>query len=601
MEVLTRLAGGTLLVTAYLFVTFRPTVSPLVLLRHGAFLLVLLGVVALARVLFTVWLARRAEGSTAALLAWSRPSVGSTLLGILGLGALLAVLWLLAKLTGQPVWIHPFLEEAIDASTAQLAILALVVCGFTPAGVELLLRGLLFGRALERGIAPWLVVLVGAGCDLLICLFRPGTGPLPMLTSLCLGLYLGSVRLRSGSTVLCAGLAVLASLVLLGPRLLAGPTGPARPLLLERDGIDRSYHGRFATDPRHRKLLEALPATTASAVQAMSERIGIAPADASRFVFGLRDAEPGNPTFAHTGTVWSFTGPRQAIVLMPDYLIPGLVDTELLVRHEVVHAIVQDRIPQERYQPLPGWFKEGLAVWASGELERAPTVRLSEALYDGRDPETLLDGLEIERGPYPDMLESGLFWLFLEERHGLEVVHTLVLGVVEGLPPRQAAEVATGEPWGNLAEAGRIQGSLRVEALLDEAGYARYQGAIEGLSTAGWAASQAELQRLAEERPGSWLAPNALFRLGSLQRAAGDHVAAARTLSTLVGAYRGQRHTLWASRYLLAHSLVAIDDCERAIPELQRYLEEHAMATPELVDQAARLLEDCHEAVEPRG
>ncbi|MGK7312989.1 MAG: hypothetical protein ACN0LA_12195 [Candidatus Longimicrobiales bacterium M2_2A_002] len=70
-----------------------------------------------------------------------------------------------------------------------------------------------------------------------------------------------------------------------------------------------------------------------------------------------------------------------------------------LIAHEMVHVLHGQRNPSDDIGLLTGigWFTEGLATWASGQLERQHAGRAAEAIRTGTAPDRLADAWA---GPY---------------------------------------------------------------------------------------------------------------------------------------------------------------------------------------------------------
>lgn len=64
-----------------------------------------------------------------------------------------------------------------------------------------------------------------------------------------------------------------------------------------------------------------------------------------------------------------------------------------LVTHELVHVFHGQRCPKPEFDGMDemGWFVEGLAVYASGQLDDKGRARLRRALSEGKGPTSLAD------------------------------------------------------------------------------------------------------------------------------------------------------------------------------------------------------------------
>lgn len=92
----------------------------------------------------------------------------------------------------------------------------------------------------------------------------------------------------------------------------------------------------------------------------------------------------------------------------------------LLIAHEAVHVYHGQVNPSEDIGLLEeiGWFVEGLATWASGQLDSEHAGRAAEALADGEGPERLADAWS---GPYRYGVAGSLV-AYIDDRWGRETL-----------------------------------------------------------------------------------------------------------------------------------------------------------------------------------
>lgn len=98
-----------------------------------------------------------------------------------------------------------------------------------------------------------------------------------------------------------------------------------------------------------------------------------------------------------------------------------------LVAHELVHVYHGQHCPRPEFDGMDdaGWFVEGLAVYASGQLEASHRQAAREALQANRGPARLADAWS---GRYRYGV-SGSLVRYVDERYGRDVVREL-LGAV---------------------------------------------------------------------------------------------------------------------------------------------------------------------------
>lgn len=92
----------------------------------------------------------------------------------------------------------------------------------------------------------------------------------------------------------------------------------------------------------------------------------------------------------------------------------------LLIAHEAVHVYHGQVNPSEDIGLLQeiGWFVEGLATWASGQLDSAHAGRAAEALAEGEGPERLADAWS---GPYRYGVAGSLV-AYIDDQWGRETL-----------------------------------------------------------------------------------------------------------------------------------------------------------------------------------
>jgi hypothetical protein len=101
----------------------------------------------------------------------------------------------------------------------------------------------------------------------------------------------------------------------------------------------------------------------------------------------------------------------------------------LLVTHEAVHVYHGQVNPSEDIGLLEelGWFVEGLATWASGQLETAHAGRAAEALAGDEGPERLAEAWS---GPYRYGVAGSLV-AYIDDRWGRETLREALMATTE--------------------------------------------------------------------------------------------------------------------------------------------------------------------------
>ena len=94
------------------------------------------------------------------------------------------------------------------------------------------------------------------------------------------------------------------------------------------------------------------------------------------------------------------------------------------IAHELVHVYHGQRNPRPDFDGMDdlGWFVEGLAVYASGQLERAHRTAARDAIKAGKAPTRLADAWS---GPFRYGV-SGSMVAFVDKRYGRQTIRMLL-------------------------------------------------------------------------------------------------------------------------------------------------------------------------------
>jgi hypothetical protein len=131
----------------------------------------------------------------------------------------------------------------------------------------------------------------------------------------------------------------------------------------------------------------------------------------------------------------------------------------MLVAHEAVHVLHGQVNPSADVGLLEeiGWFVEGLATWASGQLETAHAGRAAEALAAGKGPERLADAWS---GPWRYGVAGSLV-AYIDARWGRETLRAALAFTTWSEFERALGVSEAGflDGWRRWVEAGGAQGS----------------------------------------------------------------------------------------------------------------------------------------------
>jgi hypothetical protein len=103
--------------------------------------------------------------------------------------------------------------------------------------------------------------------------------------------------------------------------------------------------------------------------------------------------------------------------------------TYRLIAHELVHVYQGQQNPHMELDGLDqiAWFVEGVATYASGQLEQAHAVRVREAVESGKLPSALRD---VWFGPYRYGLSASLV-RFIDATYGRAMISSMLSGTTE--------------------------------------------------------------------------------------------------------------------------------------------------------------------------
>lgn len=105
-------------------------------------------------------------------------------------------------------------------------------------------------------------------------------------------------------------------------------------------------------------------------------------------------------------------------------------DTQLLITHEMVHVFHAQMNPKPNFEGMDAvaWFVEGLAVYASGQLESEKLARPREAVERDRAPSQLENAWS---GKYRYGV-AGSIIKFIDKKYGRQILLKMLKGTTEG-------------------------------------------------------------------------------------------------------------------------------------------------------------------------
>ncbi len=374
----------------------------------------------------------------------------------------------------------------------------------------------------------------------------------------------------------------------------ASPTGAAASAVRTHEGL---YRGRYRHDPRFDRTFGHLETVVGRALRTIEDRLGIEPRGVARIHVYVQDADPARYGHDRARCRTHRVGAEefQHVDLYTEYFVSGDADLQTVVTHELVHAVMRERLGQTRYERLPLWLREGLAVYVADEGER----HLHRTLLACEKVGALVVGLAqttrtVHLYPYA--------WLaveYLVSKGGPTTLPRLMKGLLDDRNGKRLLGRIHGEGYAAFERGVRKHATARIRAAaagLDDIKRARrlYRGKHFPKARAACAAFMKKHPSSAFAPTARYLDARCWFREGSFDRAEAGF---RRCLATDRG------RSGWVDE---CHLFLGIALLEQARPEeglvmLRAYLDLHPYATQRdlgLLDlaRALRALEREHEA-----
>ncbi len=308
----------------------------------------------------------------------------------------------------------------------------------------------------------------------------------------------------------------------------------------------RPYAGKYAADPRCGAFMEKLPAEMKEAARAMSERLGLPPADAGNVVLELVDRPLGpkkDVVLGGTSTRSENGRVVQWITLNPESHFAAGADFDQELAHEMTHALLRNALGDAHHRVLPKWVREGLAVWAAGQGPGRVAFWLT-IHWEKPDPvAALLNGLENEKHSLEDYPEDYLAIAAIESEKGLEGVRAFVRLLAAGKNCHDAAAEVTGRTWEDFGVFAAGFADRRVREALGDEVFAYWKRAM-GLFRVDkdFEAAQRAFFAVAMRFPDTWAGALSMYYFGRALQQAGrpdDALAALREFFVVTGTRTG--------------------------------------------------------------
>jgi TolA-binding protein len=355
------------------------------------------------------------------------------------------------------------------------------------------------------------------------------------------------------------------------------------------------YSGKYAKDPRMQKLLRELPAAKKKALDDVRTKLQLAPKQADRIRVVVEDAieaEPGllapfRGTAFTTETDEDASDTPVVVRLRAEFLMNGCHDLATALRHEMVHAVMRERMDGPAYRTLPKWLREGIAVWAAGQGETKLLVALTDpgAL---EKPDAAFPGVDEGDHGVDRYAEYFLALDFLEQQSQVSVgggaVVRLVALLVKGIAVDLAVEQASGLSFDEFKKKAHAH-ALEVASTREPEGRGDFKAVVGFDKARKYAEAKAAAVEFEQQHPRSPFLADALYLRGKAERLSDDPKAAIATLERLVSGMLAQTHFFDEAWYQLGSARLALDQLAPAGEAFQTVLRDHPDTS--LQDKAA--------------
>ncbi len=287
-------------------------------------------------------------------------------------------------------------------------------------------------------------------------------------------------------------------------------------------GAVGGYDGKYVEDVRFQREAARLPDLVDEAWKRLDVALGLRPGVRPRVLFTFEDARPGagGGVEGRTDTVAIEGKPAVRIHLVTEYVVLSPEDYETRVCHEMTHAALRAAMGRS-YDALPAWVREGLAVYAAGQMDDRVAAIVSNQVFTGKPLAGLVNGLETRRHDFVDYLEDVLAFDWLEGRRR-GAVRDFTARLLGGEDHQAAFSAASDLPFDEAVRAAEQHARERVNEVVGDDGraYERIRARLFAAAKAGRLVAWLQgpdavwLRSFVVARPRHALAPNARYRLG---------------------------------------------------------------------------------------
>ena len=342
------------------------------------------------------------------------------------------------------------------------------------------------------------------------------------------------------------------------------------------------YSGKYSGSARFHRIFGRLPDHRRDALKFVEAGIGLRPDRAERIHVELFDARPADTEViepfreAPFRTV-AFSGGdgelRVVIQLATEFIMNESFDLRTEVIHEMVHAVMCERMGQKTYATVPKWLREGLALWVAGQGERRIDRIVRQRMF-AADSSWMMPGLGRCGHDASRYAEDYLAVAMLADEVGDHAVVDLVARLVSGESAFDALAAVTGIDWLTYRMRARRHAFDAVEDRLPTG----WNVCVDLLRDARRGRHDAVVRRSREflyRHQQSTLVPTVLFTRARSLRSLGRDREAKVFLRRLLARHVGESAHDDDTRLALAEIALANRRPKTAIRQLRRVLRDH--------------------------
>lgn len=214
---------------------------------------------------------------------------------------------------------------------------------------------------------------------------------------------------------------------------------------IDKNGLIK-YAGKLENDIRIHKAIKDLPEHIEVGFTMLQDRLGVDLRQNMNVLFLLQDSGPRTKgrVKASTYVVARDYKPTILMRFYSEFVAAQPENYRQTVIHEMKHAGFKG-IMGQKYDDLPGWVKEGLAVYGSNDVQTRLQLVLSNTISAGKDPIASLTG--IKKGDDEiSYMEAALAFEWLESK-GKGNVKKFCQNLVKGKPFQEIWTTLSGLPY----------------------------------------------------------------------------------------------------------------------------------------------------------